>query len=302
MVGGIKVSGTDLNRSMTADLATASKLYADEAPAGLLGNIISVVKGVLTLDIDQILNSLGNIVDLGLDLLGDIKDRILGFIYSLLGRDSDGLSKLSLVERSGLFGGDGACNFNLGNLNGINLNIAGYGISALLAMLLCAGIKGIFSLIDGVISMGIATVGLVAGAVSDVLKFIVGGDTLNVISDLGKSKYAAGLTQAFGDPTAMLMNSVNSHTAPISNPMSALNSLTSGMNNMSPNWLGGNNFNMNNVMGNNVLSKLTTSANLNKVASPILNGYNVNKSFNPNEKISMFAGSKASSKLSGLFG
>lgn len=29
---------------------------------------------------------------------------------------------------------------------------------------------------------------------------------------------------------------------------------------MSPNWLGGNNFNMNNVMGNNVLSKLTTSA------------------------------------------
>jgi hypothetical protein len=105
MVGGIKVSGTDLNRSMTADLATASKLYADEAPAGLLGNIISVVKGVLTLDIDQILNSLGNIVDLGLDLLGDIKDRILAFIYSLLGRDSDGLSKLSLVERSGLFGG-----------------------------------------------------------------------------------------------------------------------------------------------------------------------------------------------------
>lgn len=70
--------------------------------------------------------------------------------------------------------------------------------------------------------MGIATVGLVAGAVSDVLKFIVGGDTLNVISDLGKSKYAAGLTQAFGgDPTAMLMNSVNSHTAPISNPMGA---------------------------------------------------------------------------------
>lgn len=71
---------------MTADLATASKLYADEAPAGLLGNIISVVKGVLTLDIDQILNSLGNIVDLGLDFLGDIKDRILAFIYSLLGK------------------------------------------------------------------------------------------------------------------------------------------------------------------------------------------------------------------------
>jgi hypothetical protein len=59
---------------------------------------------------------------------------------------------------------------------------------------------------------------------------------------------------------------------------------------------------MNNVMGNNVLSKLTTSANLNKVASPILNGYNVSKSFNPNEKISMFSGSKSSSKLSKLFG
>jgi hypothetical protein len=84
--------------------------------------------------------------------------------------------------------------------------------------------------------------------------------------------------------------------------MGALNSLTSGMNTMSPNWLGGNNFNMNNVMGNNVLSKLTTSANLNKVASPILNGYNVSKSFNPNEKISMFASSKSSSKLSKLFG
>lgn len=302
MVGGIKVSGTDLNRSMTADLATASKLYADEAPAGLLGNIISVVKGVLTLDIDQILNSLGNIVDLGLDLLGDIKDRILAFIYSLLGRDLFGLSKLSLVERSNMADNGADCNFNLGNLGGINLNIAGYGIASLLAMLLCAGIKGIFSLIDGIIDIGVATIGVVAGAVSDVLKFIVGGDTLNVISDLGRSKYAPALTQAFGDPTAMLMNSVGAHTAAINNPMGALDSLTSGMNVMSPNWLGGNNFNMSNVMGNNVLSELTTSANLNKVASPILNGYNVNKSFNPNEKISMFSSSKSSSKISKLFG
>ena len=84
--------------------------------------------------------------------------------------------------------------------------------------------------------------------------------------------------------------------------MGALNSLTSGMNIMSPNWLGGKQLQYEQCMGSDVLSKLTTSANLNKVASPILNGYNVSKSFNPNEKISMFAGSKASSKLSGLFG
>ena len=95
MTGGIKISGTDLNRSMTADLATASKLYAEETPEGLLGSIISVVKGVLTLDIDQILKALGNIVDLGLNLFGDMKNRILEFIYSLLGRDMSGLSKLS---------------------------------------------------------------------------------------------------------------------------------------------------------------------------------------------------------------
>ena len=113
-------------------------------------------------------------------------------------------------------------------------------------------LKSIFSLIDGVIDLGIATVKLVAGAVSDVLKFVVGGDTLNVISDLGNSKYASALTQAFGDPTAMLMNSANSHTAPISNLMGALNSLTSGMSAMSPNWLGGSKLNMHIVTGKQI--------------------------------------------------
>lgn len=295
MTGGIKVSGTNLNKSMTADLATASKLYNEESPEGLLGNLISVVKGVLTLDIDKILSALGNIVDLGLDLLDSIKDRILEFIFSLLGRDSSGLSKLSLTERSGLAPHNG-CNFNLSSsLGGINLNILGYSIASLLAMLLCAGIKGIFTLIDGIINIGVATVQLVAGAVSDVLKFIVGGDTLNVINDLGKSSYATQLSKAFNDPASMLLGSVGKNTANISNPSSMFSSLNTSMNTMAPDWLGGSTFNLNKVRGNNVVSGLANSVNLGKTSSPITSGYNVAKSFNPTEKLAMFGKSKISS-------
>lgn len=295
MTGGIKVSGTNLNKSMTADLATASKLYNEESPEGLLGSLISVVKGVLTLDIDKILSALGNIVDLGLDLLDSIKDRILEFIFSLLGRDSSGLSKLSLTERSGLSPHNG-CNFNLsGSLGGINLNILGYSIASLLAMLLCAGIKGIFTLIDGIINIGVATVQLVAGAVSDVLKFIVGGDTLNVINDLGKSSYASQLSKAFNDPASMLLGSVGKNTANILNPSSMFSSLNTSMNTMAPDWLGGNTFNLNKVRGNNVVSSLANSVNLGKTSSPITSGYNVAKSFNPTEKLAMFGKSKISS-------
>lgn len=294
MTGGIKISGTDLNRSMTADLATASKLYATETPDGLLGSIISVVKGVLTLDIDKILKALGNIVDLGLNLFGDMKNRILEFIYSLLGRDMSGLSKLSLTEKSGLAPSNG-CNFNMGNLGGINLNILGYGIASLLAMLLCAGVKGIFMLIDGIINIGVATVKMVAGAVSDVLKFIVGGDTLNVITDLGKSIFAPQLAKSYDDPTKMLLDAVGKNTASISDPVSMFSSLNTGMNNMAPNWLGGDTFNLANVKGNSVINNLSNSVNLNKISSPITNGYNINKTFNPTEKISMFTNSKLKS-------
>ena len=298
MTGGIKISGTDLNRSMTADLSTASKLYNQESPEGLLGNIISIVKGILTLDIDKILKALGNIVDLGLDLFGNIKNRILEFIYSLLGRDMSGLSKLSLTERSNLAPHNG-CNFNLSNsLGGINLNILGYSIASLLAMLLCAGIKGIFTLIDGIINIGIATVQVVAGAISDVLKFIVGGDTLNVISDLGKSIFAPQLSKSYSDPSSMLLGAVGKHTANISNPVGSFNSLTNGMNTMAPNWLGGNTTNLSNVRGNNVLTNLASAVTKGGASVPITDGYNFNKSFNPTEKIAMFGNS---SKLKGFF-
>lgn len=299
MTGGIKISGTDLNRSMTADLSTASKLYNQEEPAGLLSNIISVVKGILTLDIDAILKALGNIMDLGLNLFGDIKNRILEFIYSLLGRDMNGLSKLSLTERSGLSPHNG-CNFNLSNgLDGINLNILGYSIASLLAMLLCAGIKGIFALIDGIINIGIATVKVVAGAISDVLKFIVGGDTLNVVSDLGKSVFGPEISKVYNDPSSMLLGAVGKHTAGIPDPVSTFASLNSGMNTMAPNWLGGNTTNLSNVRGNSVVKNLASAVATSGTSIPITSGYNFNKSFNPTEKIAMFGGS--SSKLKSFF-
>lgn len=298
MTGGIKISGTDLNRSMTADLSTASKLYNQESSEGLLGNIISIVKGILTLDIDKILKALGNIVDLGLDLFGNIKNRILEFIYSLLGRDMSGLSKLSLTERSNLAPHNG-CNFNLNNsLGGINLNILGYSIASLLAMLLCAGVKGIFTLIDGIINIGIATVQVVAGAISDVLKFIVGGDTLNVISDLGKSIFAPQLSKSYSDPSGMLLGAIGKHTANISNPVNSFTNISNGMNTMAPNWLGGNTTNLSNVRGNNVLTNLASAVTKGGASVPITDGYNFNKTFNPTEKIAMFGNS---SKLKSFF-
>lgn len=298
MTGGIKISGTDLNRSMTADLSTASKLYNQESSEGLLGNIINIVKGILTLDIDKILKELGNIVDLGLDLFGSIKNRILEFIYSLLGRDMSGLSKLSLTERSGLSPHNG-CNFNLNsNLDGVNLNIAGYSIASLLAMLLCAGVKGIFSLIDGIINIGIATVQVVAGAISDVLKFIVGGDTLNVITDLGKSIFAPQLSKSYSDPANMLLDAIGKNTVDIGNPVGAFTELVSGMDIMAPDWLGGDNFNLNKVRENKVIQSLSNSVNLENISKPITEGYNINKVFNPTEKISMFSGSN---KLKSFF-
>lgn len=298
MTGGIKISGTDLNRSMTADLSTASKLYNQESSEGLLGNIINIVKGILTLDIDKILKELGNIVDLGLDLFGSTKNRILEFIYSLLGRDMSGLSKLSLTERSGLSPHNG-CNFNLNsNLDGVNLNIAGYSIASLLAMLLCAGVKGIFSLIDGIINIGIATVQVVAGAISDVLKFIVGGDTLNVITDLGKSIFAPQLSKSYSDPANMLLDAIGKNTVDISNPVGAFTELVSGMDIMAPDWLGGDNFNLNKVRENKVIQSLSNSVNLENISKPITEGYNINKVFNPTEKISMFSGSN---KLKSFF-
>lgn len=298
MTGGIKISGTDLNRSMTADLSTASKLYNQESSGGLLGNIINIVKGILTLDIDKILKALGNIVDLGLDLFGSVKNKILEFVYSLLGRDMSGLSKLSLIERSGLSPHNG-CNFNLSSsLGGINLNILGYSIASLLAMLLCAGVKGIFSLIDGIINIGIATVQVVAGAISDVLKFIVGGDTLNVVTDLGNSIFAPQLSKSYDNPAGMLLSAVSKNTANINNPVNTFTQLNSGMNTMAPNWLGGNNFNLANVKGNSVIQNLSNSVNLGSISKPITSEYNIDKIFNPTEKISMFSGSN---KLKSFF-
>lgn len=297
MTGGIKISGTDLNRSMAADLTTASKLYNEEKPEGLVSEAISIVKGILTLDIDKILKSLGDILKLGVDLFGNIKNRILEFIYSLLGRDSSGLSKLSLTERSDM-DTDKGCNLNLNtSLEGININILGYSISSLLAMLLCAGAKGIFTLIDGIINIGIATAKVVAGAVSDVLNFIVGGDTLNVVSDLGKSNYASEILKSYEDPASMLLKAVDKNTTDIKDPTSAFSGLSEGMRKMAPDWLGKEEFNLDKVKDNSVIKSLSDSVNLNTISKPITEGYSIDKEFNPTEKISLFAKNKLKSLI-----
>lgn len=297
MTNGLVITGTNLNNSLTSDLASANKLYNQQEENTLLGNLISIVKGVVTLDINAILKALGGLVDLGMDLLGSIKDRILGFIYSLMGRDLSGLSKLSLTEQTGLRGlSNSACNMNLNGLNlgGMNLNILGYGLASLLAMLLCAGLTAVFTALDTIVDLGIATVELVSGAISDVLKSIVGGNTIGVISDLSGSRYASAVSQTYVNPQSMLLGSIGKNTSSISNMPNTYQTLNSGLNTMSPNWLkNGTNFSLANVKGNNVMSGLANSVNKQQTLAPSLSGYNYSgKTLNNTEKISMFGNVK----------
>lgn len=300
MAGGIKVSGTDLNRSMTSDLAIASKMYTDLVPAVLVNKMGPLVKKKLNLDINQVLSGLGDLSRLGLDAVGGsggMKGKILGLIESLLERDSFGLSKLSLLERTNLFKEDDGCNLGDQDLN-TNNNIMGYGVSAVLSMLLCAGEKGIFSLIDDIIDFGVSTARIVAGAVTDVLKSIVGADTINVIVDLANSKYAQAIISAVSGPDRMLLKGIGAHSGPIDNPVQTLNKVMTGMDIMAPGWLedknssGSSSFNMGSVADNTVISKMATYSSVNKEATPEVTEYNINRTFTSIEKIAMFAKKK----------
>lgn len=297
MANGLLITGTNLNNSFTSDLNSASKLYNKPEENTLLGNLISIVKGVVTLDIDAILKALGGIVDLGMELAGNIKDRILGFIMSLFGRDMSGLSKLSLTEQTGLRSlSNAACNMNLNGLNlgGMNMNILGYGLASLLAMLLCAGLTAVFTVLDTIVDLGMATIGLVTGAISDVLKSVVGGNTVQIVSELSGSRYAGAISQAYTNPQSMLLGSIGRNTASIPNMPGSYQTLNNGLNTMSPNWLkNGTNFSLANVKGNNVMSSLANSVNKQQTLLPSTSGYNyTGKTLNNTEKISMFGNVK----------
>ncbi len=317
-LGQIITTGTNLNTPLTTDLQTASNLYNVEAPvnssSSIIGDVLSFIGNTIKISVQALLKGIMATIGLATDLIGSVKDAILGFISSLVGRDMGGNSKLSLMERSNLgnesSGGD--CNFDLGSFgfNGFNLSLLGYSLAALLAMLLCKGISGIFSLLKGLVNGGVATASVVNSAVSDVFSNISGGNTVGLVNDLHTSGYGSGLSQDVNNSEGMLFNvlqkdntTLNSNTLLSggrieggqlingSGMTDKYGDLSTSMDSLTPNWLSdGKEFNLGKVKGNNTIIGLSSQNLLSRESKPLLSSSDyTSKTLSSQEKISLLS-------------
>jgi len=304
MASNLLISGTNLNTPMVTDLAKANVLYAEqeksllESIAAGAGTVLEVIGNFIKINLEALMNAVVKAVGFVTDLLGFVKDKILALLGALFGRDLGGLSKLSLTGQSDLSGvGSGGCGLG-GNLNlgGFNLSLLGYSLAALLAMLLCAGVTAVFSLLDTIIDTGMSTIGLVTGAISDVLKSITGGNSIGVIKDLAGSRYASSVNGLIPNSSNMLLNSINSNTSPsvmsIGTPYlsdSTYAGVSNSLNTLSPNWLKGNdgNFSLEKLKGNSIVPKLASKSLLSTESKPILASFDYSgKTLSSTQKVS----------------
>jgi len=317
----IAVTGTNLNTPLIGDLKTATNLYnqnvSPAASSSIIGDILSWTGNTIKIGVEALLKGIMSVVGMATDLLSGVKDAILNFISTLVGRDLGGLGKLSLMEKSNLNNQSNTnCNFDLGNFgfDGFNLSILGYGLAALLAMLLCKGITGIFSLLEKIVDLGIATVSVVAGAVSDVFSNVFGSNTTDVVNDLAKSQFASEVSTGANNSENMILNflkkdttSANSHTLVSGGSMTNGNlingtgdkfsTLNDSLDTLTPNWLNdGTNFNLFKVRGNESISKLASQSTLSRESKPLLNTNDfTSKILSSKEKVSLLG------KLSWLY-
>ena len=311
----ITTTGTNLNTPLIGDLKTASNLYNEKvspaASSSIIGDVISYVGNTINISVQALLKAVMSVVGMATDLIGGVKDAILGFISSLVGRDLGGLSKLSLMEKSDLNKESKTdCNFDLGSFgfDGFNLSILGYSLAALLAMLLCKGISGIFSLLGKIVDLGIATASVVAGAVSDVFSNVFGSNTIGIVNDLASSPFAPKISSNINNSENMILNlikrdttSTKGHTLVSGGSMSGgnlingvgdkYNTLSNSLNSLTPNWLNdGSNFSLSKVRGNSPISKLASQSVLSRESKPLLNTNNFkNRILSSKEKVSLLS-------------
>ena len=309
----ISTTGTNLNTPLIGDLRTASNLYTEKVSQAvsnsLVGDIVSWTGNTIKIGVEALLKGLMSVVGMATDLIGGVKDAILGFISALVGRDLGGLSKLSLMEKSNLSKESSTnCNFDLGNFGfgGFNLSILGYGLASLLAMLLCKGITGIFSLLKDIVNLGIATVSVVSGAISDVFSNVFGSNTVGIVNDLASSIFAPGVSSNVNNSERMVLNflkkdtsSANTNTlisggrmnggSLINGTQDKFTELNGSLNKLTPNWLNdGANFNLSKVRGNDTISKLASQSTRSRESRPLLNTNDfTSKVLSSKEKISL---------------
>lgn len=316
----ITTTGTNLNTPLIGDLKTASNLYNEKvspaASSSLVGDIIGLAGNTIKISVEALLKAIIGVVGFATDLIGAVKNEILGFISKLVGRDLGGLSKLSLMEKTNLkkeSNSNTDCNFDLSNLGkfgfgGFNLSILGYSLAALLAMLLCKGITGIFSLLGEIVNLGIATVSVVAGAVSDVFSNVFGNNTTEIVNDLAASQFAPGITSNVNNSENMILNflkkdtsTAKGHTLVSGGNMNNGNLINGGgdkfdklnnsLNTLTPNWLNdGKDFNLFKIRDNKTISNIASQSVRSKESKPLLNTNNFeNKVLSSKEKISLLS-------------
>lgn len=294
----LAVTGTNLNTPLVQDLSKATNLYSQqivESPiVSGIGSVISFVGNAISISVETLFKAISGIVDFSLGLVTGVKDMILGFIGALIGRDLGSKSKLSLNEKSNLSKqSESKCNLtdiNFG-FDGFNASILGYSIAALLGMLLCKGIEGIFTLLGSIINLGIATVDVVASAISDTFKNVVGGNTIGIINDLAGTNYGSKVTSNINNSEGMILGAVKNNTAPLTGSATAgYNKLSSSLDTLTPNWLSsGGQFNLGKVKGNANISGLASKSLGNVSSKPLLGSSNyTGKILSSKEKISLF--------------
>lgn len=295
----LAVTGTNLNTPLVKDLSTATNLYAQEIKESPLvtgvGSVISFIGNTISISVETLFKAISGVVDFSLGLVSGVKDMILGFIGALVGRDLGGPSKLSLNEKNNL-NKQKQSKCNLADLNfgfdGFNASILGYSIAALLAMLLCKGIELVFSLLGSIIDLGIATVDIVAGAVSDVFKNVVGGNTIGIVNDLAGTNFGNKISSNINNSEAMILGAVKKNTAPLTGSATEnYNKLNGSLNKLTPNWLSnGKEFTLGKIQGNTNISSLASKSLGSKAAQPLLGSTNYsNKVLSSKEKISLFS-------------
>lgn len=296
----LAVTGTNLNTPLVQDLSKATNLYSQqilESPiVSGIGSVISFAGNVISISVETLFKAISGIVDFSLGLVSGVKDMILGFIGALIGRDLGGLSKLSLNEKNNLNKEkekESKCSLSDINFGfeGFNASILGYSIAALLGMLLCKGIEGIFTLLGSIIDLGIATVDIVASAISDTFKGVIGGNTIGIVNDLADSQFGNLVTTNINNSEGMILNAVKRNTTPLTGSATeGYGKLTDSLNKLTPNWLSqGGEFNVGKIKGDTNIKGLASKSLGNVTSKPLLGSSNyTSKILNNKEKIKLF--------------
>lgn len=300
MVPALLVTGTNLNTPMTTDLGKAVNVYSqevkDSAIVSKIGDIISFVKDTIVVSVEALYKALTGAIDFTLGLIGSVKDSILGFISGLIGRDIGGMSKLSLFEKSNVSSATSSSsdNCSIGDINfgfeGMDGSVLGYGLAALLGMLLCKGISTVFSLLGTIVDLGIATVEVVSGALSDTFKGIFGGNSIPIINDLAASPFGSSISQNVTNSEGMILNSIKNNSSPtLSNANTEYSTLSKSLNTLTPSWLNdGGSFSLSKISTNIPLSNLASKSLASTSTTPTLGSTDyTSKVLNDTEKVSL---------------